>query len=150
MSRHSERHAALPRRRKGSTLRLNLVSAKTGSISPLRQRRDHDVVVLTVCEDSLDRLEGVRAAEEPVNGTAGGVGQQLGGALRGPVDVLGGTGVGDQERKRGRSFTRSTRDPLEQQGRRCGPVGDDEGPRRCFHWSASTDQRCVGCDDTSQ
>ena len=38
ISRHSERQAALPRRWKRSILRLNLVSAKTGSIIALRLR----------------------------------------------------------------------------------------------------------------
>jgi hypothetical protein len=38
ISRHSERQAALPRRWKRSMLRLNLVSAKTGSIIAVRLR----------------------------------------------------------------------------------------------------------------
>ena len=42
MSRLSERHAALPRRRKRSILRLNLVSANIASIM-LERRREHGV-----------------------------------------------------------------------------------------------------------
>jgi hypothetical protein len=97
----------------------------------LGQRRDQHVVVLPFVKRALDRFKGVRPTDERIDRAAGGAAEQFQCSLHGPVGVLLGRGVGDEQREGRRSLVRSALHLFEQQRRCCRPVGDDE---RSMHW----------------
>lgn len=95
----------------------------------LGQRRDDDLVEAPGGHRLADGLEGVRAADEPLDRGARGAAEQRQRGLERPVRVPAALDVGDEERELARPRTTAAADLLEELrgGRR--PVRDDEHPR---------------------